>query len=83
MKSGPWWFDDTLPRIATTSISGQALNDIVVCGAFWLLGHWNGVRWETYFPRTSGSFVSVAMKGDLIIAVGGTANKALVVDGRR
>jgi hypothetical protein len=69
---GRWWWDDTLPRIATTSIRGQNLNDMVVSGAFWLLAHWNGVRWQTYFPRTNnGGFVSVAIKGNMLVAVGG------------
>ncbi len=80
---GNWWFVDTLPSIATTSISGQRLNDVTVCGAFWLLGHWNGVSWHTYFQRTSGSFTSVQMMGNLLMAVGGIGNRAFVVRASR
>ena len=81
--NGTWRIDENLPRIASTSISGNAPNDIVVGGAFWLLAHWNGANWEAYFPRTNGSFVSVAVKGNMILAVGGIYNRAVAVIGRR
>lgn len=81
---GHWLLDDTLPRLATTSISGHGLNDIVVCGAFQLLAHWNGVHWQTFFPRTASSgFVAVDMQSDLLVAVGGVGNRALALRGRR
>jgi len=83
LPEGDWWFDEILPRIATTSISGQRLNDIVVCGAFQLLGHWNGMTWQTYFPRISGSFTAVKIKANLVVAVGGIGNRAVAIRGRR
>jgi hypothetical protein len=83
LPEGTWALDDSLPRLFSTSIDGQALNDAVVCGAFWLLATWNGVRWQTYFPRTSGSFGGVAIKGNLIVAVGDFGNRAVVAKGRR
>jgi hypothetical protein len=83
LAEASWTLDDTLPRLFTTSIHGQGLNDIVVCGAFWLLAHWNGANWQGYFPRTSGSFTAVQIKQDMIIAVGGIENKAVIVSGRR
>jgi hypothetical protein len=66
-----------------TSVHGRGLADIVVGGAFWLLGHYNGSSWRTYFPVASGSFTSVATTGDLIIAVGAAGNRALIAKGRR
>ncbi len=81
--SGPWVRNNSLPSLFKTSIRGQSLIDIVVGGAFWLLAHWNGMTWQTYFPRTSGSFISVSLKGNLIIAVGGIERKAVLVIGRR
>jgi hypothetical protein len=83
VPNGPWVRNGQLPAQFKTSIDGQGFNDIVVGGAFWLLVHWNGVNWQSYFPRTSGSFTSVDIKDDLIIAVGGTGNRALVIQGRR
>jgi hypothetical protein len=86
--SGPWVRNTQIPALFKTSVRGQAINDVVVSGAFWLLAHWNGVRWQTYFPRTNGSFVSVVMKHNLVIAVGGVNTggitlKAVAVTGRR
>jgi hypothetical protein len=80
---GNWILDDRLPRLFSTSVRGQALNDYVVGGAFWLLAHNNGASWQTYFPRTSGSFGGVAIKGNLVIAVGDIGNRAVAVQGRR
>ena len=82
-SDGIWVRNKSLPTLFKTAIAGKDLNDIVVCGAFWLLAHWNGVSWKTYFPRTSGSFTAVQIKHNLIIAVGGIENKAVVVSGRR
>jgi len=83
LAEGFWSRDNKLPRLFSTSISGQGLNDIVVCGAFWFLAHWNGATWHTYFPRTSGSFTSIQIKQNLIIAVGGIERKAVIVSGKR
>jgi hypothetical protein len=81
--SGPWVRNTQLPALFKTSVRGQAINDVVVSGAFWLLAHWNGIRWQTYFPRISNSFTSVTIKDNTMIAVGGVENKAVVVRGRR
>jgi hypothetical protein len=80
---GTWVRNSELPALFKTSIDGQALNDIVVGGAFWLLAHNNGASWQTYFPRTSGSFTAVQLKNNLILAVGGIGNLAVAVQGRR
>jgi hypothetical protein len=78
-----WSWVSGLPPIHSTCIRGQALNDIFVGGAFWNLMHFNGTTWRSYFPFASGSFTSVAMKGNVAIAVGGSSNRAIVVQGRR
>lgn len=81
--NGPWVRNNNLPSLFKTSIRGLGMNDMVVCGAFFLLAHWNGVTWQTYLPRTSGSFTSVDLRNNLIVAVGGTGGRAVVVRGRR
>ncbi|GMU96975.1 MAG: hypothetical protein AMXMBFR50_24900 [Ignavibacterium album] len=82
--SGPWVRNRELPSLFKTSIDGQGLNDIVVCGAFMLLAHWNGAHWRTFFPRNASSgFVGVCIRDDLIVAVGGVGNRAMVLIGRR
>ncbi len=78
-----WIRQYILPPLHKTSIKGQNLNDIVVGGAFWLLAHYNGLSWQTYFPMISGSFTSVEINDNIIIAVGGIDRKAVVVFGRR
>ncbi|NOY05594.1 MAG: hypothetical protein GXO82_03010 [Chlorobi bacterium] len=80
---GNWMRNSSLPRLFTTSIDGQGLNDIVVCGAFGLLAHYNGMHWRTYFPFTSGSFTAVQIKNNFIVAVGGIGNQAVIVEGKR
>jgi hypothetical protein len=78
-----WALDNRLPTLFSTSIDGTDLNDVVVAGAFWLLAHYNGMNWKTYFPATSGSFGEVAIRGNLVIAVGDIDNSAVVVRGQR
>lgn len=82
--SGPWVRNGYVPPWFKASIGGQGLNDIVVCGSFWFLVHWNGVRWQVFFPRTtSGALGGVQIKGNLLVAVGFIDNRAAVVVGRR
>jgi hypothetical protein len=81
---GNWIRNSELPSWFKTSIDGQALNDIVVSGAFWLLSHWNGTSWHTYFPRMQdSSFGTVVIKGNLIVVVGYIDRKAVAILGRR
>jgi hypothetical protein len=81
---GNWIRNSNLPALFKTSIDGQALNDIIVSGAFWLLSHWNGTSWHTYFPRIQdSSFGTVVIKGNLIIVVGFIENRAVALVGRR
>ena len=72
-----------LPPLAKSSITGQGYNDIFVGGSFWLLGHWNGYTWETYFPFTYGGFAQVKMNNNVVAAVGIKDRQAVVVIGKR
>lgn len=70
----------------TYGINGQALNDIVVCGSFGEVLHFNGVTWRSYQSVTgisAGAYYDVAIRGDLCIAVGYESPRAIVVVGRR
>ena len=78
-----WIRNFGLPNLYTTSIQGSALNDVVIGGAFWNLLHFNGITWRSYFPFSSGSFTAVAMKGNMIMAVGGIGSRAIVARGAR
>ncbi len=81
---GTWVRNNSIPPLFKTSICGKGLNDVIVCGAFLLLAHWNGINWQTFFPRAASSgFVGVEMKDNVMVAVGGTGNRAVAVQGRR
>jgi hypothetical protein len=70
----------------TFAIRGTDINDIVTVGAFGELLHFNGATWRNYYNTlgmASGSFYGVAIKGNLIIAVGHIEDKAVIAVGRR
>jgi len=56
----------------TEGIRGLAANDIFVVGDFGEVLHWNGASWKSYITATGfdGRLTSVAIKGNLVIAVG-------------
>jgi len=68
----------------TNHVRGNGANDVFVVGIFNLLAHYNGSTWQTYFEGESGDYVSVAIKGDMVVAVGETnSSKALIAIGKR
>ena len=75
-----------ITRYATTEIRGNGLNDIFVVGAFGECLHWNGTGWRSYRSQTglvNGSYTSVSVKGDLVVAVGGNNASAIILVGGR
>jgi hypothetical protein len=78
-----WVKNNSFPTLYKNHIRGQSFNDIFVCGSYWLLAHYNGYTWQTYFPLNSGSFTSAKIKENTIIGVGGSSSKAIVVIGKR
>jgi len=74
-----------ITRYATTKIRGRGLNDIFVVGAFGECLHWNGTRWRSYRSQTglaNGSYTSVALKENFVVAVGGNNAQAVITIGR-
>ena len=71
----------------TNIIRANNKNDIVVVGAFGAFLHYNGSTWKNYMgnelPAVNGSFYSVTIKNNLVIAVGHVGEKAIVVMGKR
>ncbi len=70
-----------ITRYGTASIRGTGLNDIFVAGSFGDFLHFNGVRWQSFTDKTSlpnGSYSRVAIKGNLIIAVGVNDARAVI-----
>lgn len=66
-------------------IRGNDVNDIVAVGAYGEVLHFNGVRWNSFINETgltNGQYVSVAIKGNEIVAVGYNG-KAVIAVGKR
>ena len=84
-KRGYWKEQKEIPLYYSTKIRGNDLNDIYVCGSYGLFAHYNGERWK-YFNNlyVNGSLLSLAVKGDMVIAVGYLDNEqAFIVLGKR
>jgi hypothetical protein len=68
------------------SIRGNDINDVVVACDRGNLLHFNGYAWTTYYRWTrldNGNYYSVAIKKDLIVAVGENYGRGVVAIGRR
>jgi hypothetical protein len=67
-------------------VAGNDRNDLIAVGGYGEVVHFNGIRWKSYYSETQiagGNYYSVAMRGNLIIAVGETATEAKIAIGRR
>jgi len=65
----PWEKISGPPLIYMERIRGTEINDIFVVGHFGLVSHWNGLSWHTY-PAMQRKYYGLAIKGDLVVAVG-------------
>ena len=79
------WKEMSLPLIYTNRIRGNDENDIVVVGDFGIVAHYNGVTWKVYneLKLPNGNYESVAIKGNLVIAVGWYNSRAYIAVGKR
>ncbi len=82
------WLNNALSitEFATTSIRGTEINDVFGVGAFGDFVHFNGVNWKSDYQEpllSSGSYGSVKIKENLIIATGYKNREAVVLIGRR
>jgi len=84
-KNGP----TDITGFATTCIRGNNINDVFGVGAFGDFLHYNGVSWKQYKEPYlyNGAYTKVAVKGDLVVAVGGNyvslASEAVILIGKR
>ena len=96
LAEGPWsyHYDGTSWSVVDRPKAGQVLDvfginkqDIVACGNFGTIRHWNGKRWKIWWkqpPVGNASLRSITMHGNTHWAVGGTNGKrAVIVTGRR
>jgi hypothetical protein len=67
-------------------IRGNDINDVVAVGAYGEVIHFNGNRWKSFKETTglpNGEYLSVAIKGNKIVAVGYDGQQAVIVVGQR
>ena len=67
-------------------IRADEINDVIIVGAYGETLHFNGVNWKSFFNETyisNGAYLSVAIKNNLIIAVGYQSALAVLTVGHR
>ncbi|MBI3194917.1 MAG: hypothetical protein HYZ34_10695 [Ignavibacteriae bacterium] len=70
----------------TNRIRGTKLNNVLFCGAYGDLFHFNGFDWYSYRPQTQlsfGQYQSLDTKGNIVVAVGDEYARAVVARGYR
>ncbi len=74
---------DDITGYFTDAIRGNDINDIIIVGAYGEVIHFNGYTWKSYLDETfmNGNLNRVAMKGDLVCAVGRKGDKAYILIG--
>jgi hypothetical protein len=79
------WHHLSLTNYYINDIDGNDVNDIIACGAYGELLHFNGVSWNSYISQTfmSGAYTRVSLKGNLFIVVGYKTPLAVVTVGKR
>jgi WD40 repeat protein len=79
-------FGESVTPYYTNSIDGNDVNDIVVCGAYGELLHYNGSTWKSYqkeLEMQAGSYRTIKIKDNLLVAVGYDSPNAVITIGRR
>lgn len=88
-KSSPArWYGETeiLTPYTTTGVRGNGANDVFIAGAYGEILHYNGSTWRSFRTQTAisdGAYTALAVKGSLVIAVGGSSGKAIAAIGKR
>jgi hypothetical protein len=70
----------------TNSVRGNHQNDVFIVGSFGEVLHYNGVSWQSYRSETAlpnGTFGSVEVKGNLVVATGFDGAQAVILVGKR
>jgi len=88
LLSDSFWRNKPLDitKYYTNCIRGTDINNVVAVGSFGEVIHYNGVRWTSFINETGladGEYLSVAVKGNEIVAVGYNGAKAVILVGKR
>ena len=84
----PWirYPSGTVTSYFTNRIRGNDINDVIAAGAFGEMVHYNGITWHNYYSETqlnSGNYYSVAIKNNLVVAVGSENGHGVLTIGVR
>ncbi|MBI5726493.1 MAG: hypothetical protein HY965_01470 [Ignavibacteriales bacterium] len=83
-KRGYWRENTEIPLMFTECIRGNGLNDVFTVGDFGLAAHYNGANWKVIDEiYMDGVYLSVAMKNNLVVAVGIAGSRGIIKMGRR
>ncbi|GAB4188822.1 MAG: hypothetical protein Kow00108_25280 [Calditrichia bacterium] len=78
-----WEKENSLPGIYKNYIRGNGINDIVLCGYFGLISHYNGISWNSNIIDYSADFFKIQILGNLYVGVGINGKNAVLAIGRR
>lgn len=81
-----FWPSGKITNYYSEKIRGTGSNDIFIVGHQGEIVHYNGNSWMNYSPQTGlgyGFYLSVALKEDLVVAVGQNYNQAVIAVGKR
>jgi hypothetical protein len=68
------------------AIRANSTNDVIVVGAFGEVLQFNGYSWKSFINQTylpSGTYLSVDVKGNILVAVGWNSRQAIITTGRK
>jgi hypothetical protein len=79
------WSSKSLSSYTIDAVEGNEINDVFMCGAYGELLHFNGVSWKSYYTQTNinGAYLSMAVKGNTVIAVGEKSPQTVMLIGKR
>ena len=80
----PWInLGDDLSDYFLGAIEGTGNNNIIACGSYGELLHFNGVTWKSFQNIFSGILLGeVALKGNTVVTVGFNSAKAFISIGK-
>jgi hypothetical protein len=88
IESSEQWnrLDNGVTSFYLYRIRGTSRNDVIACGAYGEVLHYNGVSWASFRNTTSivnGAYYGIDVRGNLAVLVGMDNPRAIVAIGRR
>jgi len=80
------WQQNYVTTYTTNRIRGTEVNNIFFCGAYGDCFHFNGINWQSARAQTNlpnGEYLSVAVKENMVLAVGYEYPRAVIARGHR